>query len=139
MPSHSAANSEIKQLYINGHFCYAYKFGIVTNGLGIIRHLAFYDKDFFASHPEIKIEKKSDSPDEDKSVHDARLLIPTLTDFFHNILVSTQKRFSVMPHLTVLPFIRNFLPVIPLEQTATFQKPIFHSIQDPDLKIPIIL
>ncbi len=26
--------------------------------------------------------KKSDSPDEDKSVHDARLLIPTLRDFF---------------------------------------------------------
>ena len=38
MPSHSAANSDIKQLYIDGHFCYAYKFGIVTNGLGIVRH-----------------------------------------------------------------------------------------------------
>ena len=82
MPSHAAANSEIKQLFINGHFCYAYKFGIVTNGLGIIRHIAFYDKDFFDSHPEIVVEKKSDSPDEDKSVHDARLLIPTLIDFF---------------------------------------------------------
>ncbi len=82
MPSHASSNSEIKQLYINGHFCYAYKFGIVTNGLGIIRHLAFYDKDFFQKHPEITIDKKSDSPDEDKSVHDARLLIPTLADFF---------------------------------------------------------
>ena len=82
MPSHAAANAEIKQLYINGHFCYAYKFGIVTNGLGIIRHIAFYDKNFFEAHPDIKVEKKSDSPDEDKSVHDARLLIPTLLDFF---------------------------------------------------------
>ena len=82
MPSHAAANAEIKQLYINGHFCYAYKFGIVTNGLGIIRHIAFYDKNFFEAHPDIKVEKKSDSPDEDKSVHDARLLIPTLVDFF---------------------------------------------------------
>lgn len=81
MPSHAAANPEIKQLFINGHFCYAYKFGIVTNGLGIIRHLAFYDKDFFEAH-DIKTEKKSDSPDEDKSVHDSRLLIPTLKDFF---------------------------------------------------------
>ena len=62
--------------------CYAYKFGIVTNGLGIIRHIAFYDKNFFEAHPDIKVEKKSDSPDEDKSVHDARLLIPTLVDFF---------------------------------------------------------
>ena len=82
MPSHSSANHDTKQLYIDGHFCYAYKFGIVTNGLGIIRHIDFYNKDFFEKHPEIVIEKKSDSPDEDKSVHDARLLIPTLKDFF---------------------------------------------------------
>lgn len=93
MPSHAATNSEIKQLFINGHFCYAYKFGIVTNGLGIIRHIAFYDKDFFASHPEIKVEKKSDSPDEDKSVHDARLLIPTLIDFFKKHPVINPKTF----------------------------------------------
>ena len=82
MPSHSSANPEIKQLYINGHFCYVFKFGIVTNGLGIIRHISFYNKDFMASHPDIVAEKKSDSPDEDKSVHDSRLLIPTLKDFF---------------------------------------------------------
>ena len=82
MPSHAAANAEIKQLYINGHFCYVYKFGIVTNGLGIIRHIAFYDNEFMAAHPDIVVEKKSDSPDEDKSVHDSRLLIPTLIDFF---------------------------------------------------------
>ena len=82
MPSHACANPDIKQLYIDGHFCYAYKFGIVTNGLGIVRSVVFYNKDFFLKHPEITIEKKSDSPDEDKSVHDARLLIPTLKDFF---------------------------------------------------------
>ena len=93
MPSHAGANAEIKQLYINGHFCYAYKFGMITNGLGIIRHLAFYDKDFFETHPDIEIEKKSDSPDEDKSVHDARLLIPTLTDFFKKHPVINPKTF----------------------------------------------
>ncbi len=82
MPSHASANPEIKQLYINGHFCYVFKFGIVTNGLGIIRHISFYNKDFMTSHPEILVEKKSDSPDEDKCVHDAKLLIPTLKDFF---------------------------------------------------------
>ena len=82
MPSHAAANPEIKQLYINGHFCYVFKFGIVTNGLGIVRHISFYNQEFFASHPEIVVEKKSDSPDEDKCVHDAKLLIPTLKDFF---------------------------------------------------------
>ena len=93
MPSHAATNTEIKQLYINGHFCYVYKFGIITNGLGIIRHLAFYDKDFFASHPNIEIKKKSDSPDEDKSVHDARLLLPTLFDFFHKHPLINPKTF----------------------------------------------
>jgi hypothetical protein len=82
MPSHAAANDQIKQLYVDGHFCYVYKIGIVTNGLGIVRHLDFYNKDFLASHPELIPNKKSDSPDEDKSIHDARLLIPTLQDFF---------------------------------------------------------
>lgn len=82
MPSHAAANPQIKQLYINGHFCYVYKFGLVTNGLGIPRAITFYNEDFFNAHPEILVEKKSDSPDEDKSVHDARLLIPTLKDYF---------------------------------------------------------
>lgn len=82
MPSHASANPEIKQLYINGHFCYVFKFGIVTNGLGVIRHISFYNKDFMASHPDIVVEKKSGSPDEDKSVHDSKLLIPTLKDFF---------------------------------------------------------
>ncbi len=82
MPSHAAANSAIQQMYVNGHFCYAYKFGIVTNGLGIVRDISFYNKDFLKSHPEIIVEKKSDSPDEDKSLADAKALIPTLKDFF---------------------------------------------------------
>lgn len=56
--------------------------GIVANGLGIVRHLDFYNKDFLAAHPELIPNKKSDSPDEDKSIHDAKLLIPTLQDFF---------------------------------------------------------
>ncbi len=82
MPTHAASNPDVKQLYINGHFCYVFKFGIITNGLGIVRSIDFYNKEFFNNHPEIIIGKKLDSPDEDKSVHDSRLLIPTLTDFF---------------------------------------------------------
>lgn len=39
------------------------------------------------------MEKKSDSPDEDKSVHDARLLIPTLIDFFKKHPVINPKTF----------------------------------------------
>ena len=93
MPTHASANPEIKQLYINGHFCYVFKFGIVTNGLGIVRHISFYNKDFMVSHPEIIVEKKSDSPDEDKCVHDAKLLIPTLKDFFYKHPLINPKTF----------------------------------------------
>ena len=82
MPSHASANPRIKQLYINGHFCYVFKFGMVTNGLGIVREITFYNKEFLDAHPEMVVDKKSESPDEDKSVHDARLLLPTLKDFF---------------------------------------------------------
>lgn len=71
MPSHAGANPEIKQLYINGHFRYVFKFGIITNGLGIVRQISFYNKEFMTDHPEILVAKKSDSPDEDKSVHDS--------------------------------------------------------------------
>ena len=55
--THASANPEIKQLYINGLFCYVFKFGIVTNGLGITRHISSYNKDFLDSHPDIVVEK----------------------------------------------------------------------------------
>lgn len=82
MPSHAASNQAIRQMYINGHFCYAYKFGIITNGLGIVRDITFYNKDFLHAHPDIVVEKKSDSPDEDKSPADSKALLPVLIDFF---------------------------------------------------------
>lgn len=82
MPTHAASNQAIQQMYINGHFCYAYKFGIVTNGLGIVRDITFYNKDFLNAHPDILVEKKSDSPDEDKSLADSKALLPVLFDFF---------------------------------------------------------
>ena len=82
MPPHAAANSAIQQMYINGHFCYAFKFGIITNGLGIVRDISFYNKGFLNSHPAIVVGKKSDSPDEDKSLADSKALIPVRKDFF---------------------------------------------------------
>lgn len=83
---HAAANPAIQQMYINGHFCYAFKFGILTNGLGIVRDISFYNKDFLDAHPDIVVGKKSDSPDEDKSLADSKALIPVLKDFLRNIL-----------------------------------------------------
>jgi hypothetical protein len=86
MLTNARANIAIQQMYINGHFCYAYKFSIITNGLGIVSDITFYNKDFLNAHPDIVIEKKTNSPDEDKSLADSKALIPVLTDFFKSIL-----------------------------------------------------
>lgn len=81
LPDCAAANSAVKQQYINGHFCYAQKAGILTNGLGIVRHIAFFDDAFKQSHPEIPVEKRTDNPDMDKEIGDSRTLLPVLRDF----------------------------------------------------------
>ena len=83
MPSKAFASPDAKQMYINGHFCYADKFSIITNGLGIVRHIAFFDYEFKQKHPDIEIDKKSDSPDEDKSIGDSSAIKPVLQDFFN--------------------------------------------------------
>ncbi len=93
MPPHAASNPAIQQMYINGHFCYAFKFGILTNGMGIVRDITFYNKDFLASHPDIIVEKKSNSPDEDKSLADSKALIPVLKDFFQKHPLINPKTF----------------------------------------------
>ena len=63
----------------------AYKFEIVTNGLGIVQDITFYHKDFLYAHPDIGITKKSDSPGKDKSLFDTKTLLPVLIDFFKSI------------------------------------------------------
>lgn len=79
IPSCASANHEVKQQYLNGHFCYAYKFNILTNGLGIVRSIVSINRNYLESHPDIVVEKKS--PDEDKSLADSKALLPTLKDF----------------------------------------------------------
>ncbi|MGL6107770.1 transposase [Romboutsia sp.] len=44
-PKKSSANSDIKLTYLNGHFGFYIKSNIVTNGLGVVRHIDFYDED----------------------------------------------------------------------------------------------
>ncbi len=80
MPSASKTNPDARQQYINGHFCYAAKVGILTNGLGIPRHIAFFDEQFRIDHPEIESEKTAD-PDSDKEIGDSKSLRPVLSDF----------------------------------------------------------
>ena len=83
MPDTAQKAPLAKQQYINGHFCYAYKAGIVTDGLGIVRHISFFDDDFRKNHPEV-VTKKSDNPDLDKEIGDSTALKPVLSDFFSN-------------------------------------------------------
>ncbi|MBQ5676057.1 MAG: transposase [Lachnospiraceae bacterium] len=122
MPSHASANPEIKQLYINGHFCYVFKFGVVTNGLGIIRHISFYNKDFMTAHPDIIVEKKSNSPDEDKSVHDSKLLIPTLKDFFSKHPLINPKTFLGDAAFDTVELYKNLLTGDTFGKDRHFQK-----------------
>ena len=77
----------------HNNFCYAYKFGMITNGLGIVRDISFYNKDFLNSHPDIVVEKKSDSPDEDKSLADSKALLAVLIDFFRKHPLMNPKTF----------------------------------------------
>lgn len=81
LPDESKSNSDAKQQYINGHFCYALKLGILTNGLGIPRHIEFFDDTFKKKHPDV-VSKKSDAPDIDKEIGDSTSLRPVLSDFF---------------------------------------------------------
>ncbi len=64
-----------------GHFCYGRKFGIITNGLGIPRHIDFFDDDFKSRHKDF-IFDDTNYPDFDKSVSDNKSLIPILNDFY---------------------------------------------------------
>lgn len=81
MPETAAANPFVKQQYINGHFCYAHKAGILTNGMGIVRDIAFFDCSFKNKHPEV-VSQKTDNPDLDKEIGDSISLKPVLLDFF---------------------------------------------------------
>jgi len=80
MPKHAEADENIKLQYINGHFCYAHKAVVMSNALGIIRHLDFCDNieaafDTSDSSPE-------DSPEAIKVRWDGKLLKPSMDSFF---------------------------------------------------------
>ena len=92
MPETAAANPFVNQQYINGHFCYAHKAGILTNGLGIVRGISFFDEDFKRRHPEV-VSKRTDNPEIDKEVGDSVSLGPVLTDFYESHPTFSHKTF----------------------------------------------
>ena len=81
MPETAEANPFAKQQYINGYFCYAHKAGVISNGLGVVRHISFFDENFKRRHPEV-VSQKTDNPDLDKEIGDSTSLKPVLLDFF---------------------------------------------------------
>ena len=82
LPDSAKANPDVRQQYINGHYCYALKAGIVTNGLGIIRHISCFDDTFKKAHPQV-VSSKTDNPDADKEIGDYVSLKPVLSDFYN--------------------------------------------------------
>ena len=81
LPDEAESAPMAKQQYINGHYCYALKAGIITNGIGIVRDISLFDDDFKAAHPEI-VSARTDDPEKDKEIGDNIALKPVLSDFF---------------------------------------------------------
>ena len=77
----TASNPAVKHQYINGHMCYAQRAAVLTNGLGIIRHLELFDEDFRFRHPELSREPRTKEPEIDKEIYDSIALKPILQDF----------------------------------------------------------
>lgn len=76
MPKTAQSNNDIKLSYINGHYCYSIKAAFVTNGLGVIRHIDFYNSDNSFDISEAL------SASEHKDDYDSKSLIPVLNNFF---------------------------------------------------------
>ena len=45
------------QMVFENLVCYAHKAGMLTNGLGIVRRISFFDEDFRRKHPEVGFQK----------------------------------------------------------------------------------
>lgn len=141
MLSHAAACPAIQHMYINGHFCYAYKFGIVTNRLGIVRDISFYNKDFLDAHPDIVAGKKSDSSDEDKSLADSKTLIHVLKDFFEKHPLFNPKTFlgdASFDSIEIYKYLPQDISVekayIPLENKLKIEG-VDYSVNDADIPL----
>jgi len=77
MPKTALANPAFKLDYLNGHFCYGYKFSLLNNGFGIPLDYQFLDSDFYQS-----LQAPSfDSPEDQKYFYDNASLRPILNPF----------------------------------------------------------
>ena len=80
MPKHSDANPDIRLDFVNGHFGYFYKFGIVTNCFGIPLKIHFFDGNFYSSFKE-----DSETPEDQKYSYDNASLKYVLKPFLNTL------------------------------------------------------
>ena len=81
MPKFAHFNPDAKFSYINGHYCYSIKATILTNGLGIIQHIIFYNNDSLDVNTAKSAAKSRD-------LYDSKTLIPSLMNSLIYILIS---------------------------------------------------
>lgn len=123
MPKQSFANPDLKLSYINGHYCYSHKAAIATNGLGIVRHIDFYDVQ------SIELDKSS-SAEEAKDDYDAKSLIPVLKNFFNNHrdfkykYFLGDKGFDAFDNYKFLVKEHGIIPIIPLNPRNSKDLPL---------------
>ena len=112
-----------------GHFCYGRKFGIITNGLGIPRHIDFFDDDFKSRHKDF-IYEDTDTPNFDKSVSDNKSLQPIFNDFYnlhpsfhHNIFLgdSAFDSYGTYDFLFLLTLVPNLISLTALSTKMVFR------------------
>ncbi len=80
MPKFANANHNIKLDFVNGHFGYFYKFGLVTNGWGIPLNLKFFGEDFY--NP---IDKEFETPEDQRYCYDNASLKPVIKPFLETL------------------------------------------------------
>jgi len=89
MPKFAEANPNIKLDFVNGHFGYFYKFGILTNGLGIPLGINFFDEKFYSS-----IEQEFETPEDQKYAYDNASLKSVVGPFMHNLKSKSNFKFK---------------------------------------------
>lgn len=76
MPKFAQCNPNIRLDFVNGHFGYFYKFGMLTNGFGIPLHIHFFDEKFYST-----VKSEFNSPEEQKYEYDNASLKPVIKPF----------------------------------------------------------
>jgi len=136
MPKFAQTNHSIRLDFVNGHFGYFYKFGLLTNGLGIPLKIKFFDEDFYKSVP-----RDFDTPEEQKYFYDNASLKPVVMPFLDNLKsysnfkfktflgdseFDSYDNFGLLQHLK---FEKVFIPLNPRNQANNKIKDLEYNIE----------